>query len=111
MTDSPGQPAQLEWPARPAHEPFAEDAPPDAFTIAQFEALLALPPKDAAAVLLHVVQGFSAPEVASVLSSTPAAIRQRLSRALRRLRTAYLAHNDSPRPLHTPAEKREDPTQ
>jgi RNA polymerase sigma-70 factor (ECF subfamily) len=54
-------------------------------------ALDALEPQDAACVLLSVVQGFTAPEVAMILDISPVAAKKRLTRAKQRLRHAYLA--------------------
>ncbi|HLY30786.1 MAG TPA: sigma-70 family RNA polymerase sigma factor [Ktedonobacterales bacterium] len=63
--------------------------------IAESEALRAalaqLSPTDVACLLLRIVQGFSASEVARIVSATPEAVAQRLSRARQRLRAAYLA--------------------
>jgi DNA-directed RNA polymerase specialized sigma24 family protein len=53
-----------------------------------------LAPEDAACLALKLVQGFAAPEIARILEITPEAARQRLSRALRRLRDAYTAQDD-----------------
>jgi len=58
------------------------------------EALGELKQEDAAAILLSVVHGFSAPEIAHILALNPDAVRKRLSRALGRLRAAYFAHTD-----------------
>jgi len=54
-------------------------------------ALDALGPQDAACLLLSVVQGFTALEVAAILEITPVAAKKRLTRAKQRLRTAYFA--------------------
>jgi len=54
-------------------------------------ALDALGPQDAACLLLSVVQGFTALEVAAILEIAPAAAKKRLTRAKQRLRTAYFA--------------------
>lgn len=54
-------------------------------------ALDALGPQDAACLLLNVVQGFTAPEVAAILEITPMAAKKRLTRAKQRLRSAYFA--------------------
>lgn len=68
------------------------------------DALGALKHEDAAAILLSVVHGFSAPEIAQILMLSPDAVRKRLSRALGRLRAAYFAQADAPAPPlpHTP---------
>jgi RNA polymerase sigma factor (sigma-70 family) len=54
-------------------------------------ALDTLGPQDAACLLLSVVQGFTAPEIAAILDLTPAAAKKRLTRAKQRLRSAYFA--------------------
>lgn len=54
-------------------------------------ALARLSPVDAACVLLHVVHGFTAPEVAQIMEIGPEAAKKRLWRATERLRAAYLA--------------------
>jgi DNA-directed RNA polymerase specialized sigma24 family protein len=51
----------------------------------------ALDPHDVACLLLSVVQGFTAAEVAAILQITPAAAKKRLTRAKQRLRAAYFA--------------------
>ncbi len=58
-------------------------------------ALSALAPKDATCLLLMVVQGFTAAEVAQIIGDSPQAVAKRLSRAKRRLLAAYLAQEDS----------------
>lgn len=70
--------------------------------IAEGEALAAalarLSPLDAACVLLHIVHGFTAREVATILEVSPEAAKKRLWRATERLRSAYLALEcDTPR--------------
>jgi RNA polymerase sigma-70 factor (ECF subfamily) len=52
-------------------------------------ALASLGPEDAACLLLNLVQGYSAGEIARTLEITPEAARKRTSRALQRLRIAY----------------------
>jgi RNA polymerase sigma-70 factor (ECF subfamily) len=59
-------------------------------------ALAALAPLDAACVLLHVVQGFTAPEIAQILDVSPDAAKKRIWRATERLRVAYFAHEGMP---------------
>lgn len=54
-------------------------------------ALADLPPKDVTCLLLIVVQGFTAAQAAEILGDSPQAVAKRLSRAKRRLLTAYLA--------------------
>ena len=65
--------------------------------IAEAEALRAalatLSAEDVACILLNVVQGFTASEIAQILRSTPDATKRRLSRAKQRLRVAYFAQN------------------
>ncbi|HEY7832417.1 MAG TPA: sigma-70 family RNA polymerase sigma factor [Ktedonobacterales bacterium] len=65
--------------------------------IAEGEALRAalarLAPQDAACLLLRVVQGFSAAEVAQIVGASAEVVTKRLSRAKQRLRAAYLAGN------------------
>ncbi len=63
--------------------------------IAEHESLRAaldqLSADDVACLLLRVIQGFSAAEVAAIVGTTPMQVSKRLSRAKQRLRTAYLA--------------------
>jgi RNA polymerase sigma-70 factor (ECF subfamily) len=59
-------------------------------------ALARLTPEDAACILLHVVQGFTAPEVAHILEISPEAAKKRLWRATERLRAAYFAADGIP---------------
>lgn len=63
------------------------------------KALARLAPRDAACLLLRVVEGFSAAEVGRIIGASPAVITKRLSRARQRLRAVYLAQN-------APAEER-----
>lgn len=56
-------------------------------------ALQQLAPEDAACLLLTVVQGFTATEAAEIMGASSAAVAKRVSRAKRRLLTAYLAQN------------------
>ncbi len=69
------------------------EQPPFEDRVAEGEALQgaldALGPQDAACLLLNVVQGFTALEVAAILEMTPAAAKKRLTRAKQRLRSAY----------------------
>ncbi len=53
-------------------------------------AILAL--EEASCLLLNVVQGFTAEEIAQMIGISPDACKKRLSRAKQRLRAAYLAH-------------------
>lgn len=69
-----------------APEPF-EDRVAEADALRT--ALRSLSPDDAACVLLHVVQGFTAAEVAAIVAISPQAARRRISRAKERLRYAY----------------------
>jgi RNA polymerase sigma-70 factor (ECF subfamily) len=55
------------------------------------KALAELGPQDAACLLLNVVQGFTAREIASILDISPLAAKKRLSRAKLRLRDAYFS--------------------
>jgi RNA polymerase sigma-70 factor (ECF subfamily) len=55
------------------------------------KALAELEPQDAAYLLLNVVQGFTALEIASILDVTPPAAKMRVWRAKQRLRDAYFA--------------------
>lgn len=66
-------------------------------------ALAQLSPEDAAAVLLHVVHGFTAAEIALILDVSLAAATKRVWRAKERLRAAYF----SAQPRHAPVHKRE----
>jgi RNA polymerase sigma-70 factor (ECF subfamily) len=56
-------------------------------------ALASLAADDAACLLLNVLHGFVAAEIAAILDLTPDAAKKRLSRAKQRLRAAYLAQN------------------
>lgn len=56
-------------------------------------ALARLPVGDAACLLLNLVQGLSAAEIAQILGITPQASKKRLSRAKQRLRAAYFAED------------------
>jgi len=71
-------------------------------TIAEREslrtALASLAPDDAACLLLRVVQGFSAAEVAAILGISPESIYKRLFHAKQRLRSAYLAQEQPSQP-------------
>jgi RNA polymerase sigma-70 factor (ECF subfamily) len=65
--------------------------------IAEREALRAalerLSSQDVACLLLRLVQGFTASEVAQILGASPGQITQRLARAKRRLRSIYLTED------------------
>jgi RNA polymerase sigma-70 factor, ECF subfamily len=81
------------------HAPHRERlATPGAFDqrIAERDALTTaladLETDDAACLLLNVVQGFTAREIATMLEITPDAAKKRLTRAKQRLRDAYFAH-------------------
>lgn len=54
-------------------------------------ALSQMSPDDVAAVLLHVVHGFTAPEIAQILDISLAAATKRVWRAKERLRSAYFS--------------------
>jgi RNA polymerase sigma-70 factor (ECF subfamily) len=56
-------------------------------------ALAELGPQDAACLLLNVVQGFTAMEIAAILDITPLAAKKRLARAKHRLRDAYVSQS------------------
>lgn len=58
-------------------------------------ALARLPVDQAACLLLNIVQGFSAAEIAQIAGITPEACKKRLSRAKQRLRAAYFAEDSS----------------
>ncbi len=53
--------------------------------------LSSLAPQDAACLVLKLLQGYSAVEMAQILDITPEAARKRLSRAVQRLRAVYVA--------------------
>ena len=57
------------------------------------KALAELGPQDAACLLLNVVQGFTATEIASILDISLLAAKKRISRAKQRLREAYFAES------------------
>jgi RNA polymerase sigma-70 factor (ECF subfamily) len=59
-------------------------------------ALARLQPNDAANLMLSIVQGFSTAEIAQILGIAPDAARKRLSRAMERLRVAYVAQEVVP---------------
>jgi RNA polymerase sigma-70 factor (ECF subfamily) len=54
-------------------------------------ALAAMAPQDAACLLLSVVQGFTAAEIAQIIDIAPEAAKKRITRAKQRLRAAYFA--------------------
>lgn len=56
-------------------------------------ALASLTSEEAACLLLNVVQGFTAVEIAQILGISPEAGKKRLSRAKQRLRAAYFAQD------------------
>jgi DNA-directed RNA polymerase specialized sigma24 family protein len=57
------------------------------------KALARLEPQDAACLLLNVMQGFTAMEIALILDITPPAAKKRVFRAKQRLGDAYFAEN------------------
>jgi RNA polymerase sigma-70 factor (ECF subfamily) len=59
-------------------------------------ALADLETADAACLLLNVVQGFTAREIAAMLEISSDAAKKRLTRAKQRLRDAYFAREQSP---------------
>lgn len=59
-------------------------------------ALATLSSEDAACLLLNVIQGFSAVEIAQIIGVSPDASKKRLSRAKQRLRAAYTAQTNEP---------------
>jgi RNA polymerase sigma-70 factor (ECF subfamily) len=59
-------------------------------------ALADLETAEAACLLLNVVQGFTAREIATMLEISPDAAKRRLTRAKQRLRDAYFAREQSP---------------
>lgn len=59
-------------------------------------ALADLETADAACLLLNVLQGFTAREIATMLEISPDAAKKRLTRAKQRLRDAYFAREPSP---------------
>lgn len=61
------------------------------------KALAELEPQDAAYLLLSVVQGSTAMEIASILNITPPAAKMRVWRAKQRLRDAYFAESGGQR--------------
>ena len=66
-------------------------------------ALARLGPDDVAAVLLHVVHGFTAWEIAQILDVSPAAATKRVWRAKERLRAAYFAQQAQRAPVREQA--------
>lgn len=52
-----------------------------------------LDPQDAASLLLHELHGYTSTEIAESLGISADAVRKRLSRAIKALRTAYERHN------------------
>jgi RNA polymerase sigma-70 factor (ECF subfamily) len=75
------------------HPPSPGDSPSGAARAAEQaeslrRALRRLRPEDQEIIRLRVTEGRTNPEVAALLSSTPAAVAKRLERALRRLREA-----------------------
>ena len=63
-------------------------------------ALATLASDDTACLLLNIVHGFTAAEIATILQMTPAAAKKRLARAKQRLRAAYLAENSKDQEAH-----------
>ena len=76
--------------ARLADRPAAADPSGEVAVIR--DALNRLPDPDRELITLTAWDGLSADEVAAVLGITPAAVRQRLLRARRRLRAALIEH-------------------
>ena len=74
---------------------FRRDVPRFEDTVVEGEVLRAalarLSPPDTATILLNVVGGFTAAEIATIVGSTHEATKRRLSRAKERLRAAYFA--------------------
>ena len=64
-------------------------------------ALAALESTDVACLRLSTIEGFSTAEIAQILDIAPAAARKRLSRAMHRLRAAYLAQEADARKRET----------
>src|SRR5262249_33378018 len=58
-------------------------------------ALASLGTGDAACLLLNAIHGFTAAEIAQILTITPVAAKRRLSRAKQRLRNAYFAQQQA----------------
>lgn len=84
--------ARTEPRARVESLPFEDQVVENA---ALRSALASLEPEDAACLLLNLVQGYAAAEIAQTLEITPEAARKRTSRALQRLRRAYHEQNPS----------------
>ena len=57
------------------------------------EAVLALPPRDRAAVHLYYYEGYSTPEIAAMTGQSEGTVRSRLARARQKLR-ALLADTE-----------------
>jgi RNA polymerase sigma-70 factor (ECF subfamily) len=80
---------------------FTRDVPRFEDTVVEGEVLRAalarLSPRDAATIMLNVVHGFTAAEIAIIVGSTHEATKRRLSRAKERLRVAYFAQ-ETPTP-------------
>lgn len=64
-------------------------------------ALASLASDDAACLLLNMLYGFAAAEIAAILDLTPDAAKKRLSRAKQRLRAAYLSQNPDRQEAHS----------
>jgi RNA polymerase sigma-70 factor, ECF subfamily len=84
---------------------LGQDAPFEA-RVAEAEALRTalaqLAPQDVACLLLRVVYGFRAAEVAVILDTAPENVNNRLARAKQRLRAAYLRESAPARRTETP---------
>lgn len=90
--ESLDQPNAFE-PADPSQSAFEEQVVEgDALSAA----LARLSSEDAACILLHIVQGFTAAEVAQILGISTDAAKKRLSRAIERLRAAYFTADGVP---------------
>jgi RNA polymerase sigma-70 factor (ECF subfamily) len=85
---------------------YADDVTPFEDRIVEAEvlraALATLAPQDAACVLLSVVEGLRAAEVAEVLGIATEAAKKRISRAKQRLRAAYFQQNPAGGGAHRP---------
>ena len=70
----------------PLDEAACLPAPPPAEHREVLEAVLALPPRQRAAVHLHYYEGYSTEEIAAILGQRPGTVRSHLSRARQALR-------------------------
>ncbi len=91
----------IHWESLDADDAVVAALPPERISfedqIAEHDvlhrALTELASPDAACLLLAVVQGFSAAEIAPIVGATPAAVAKRIARAKQRLLASYLAQN------------------